>query len=1008
MAESYSVQAVLSAKDDGFSSAFKSASSVTESLGSKIKSGLGFGALMAVGQKAISTISGSLSGLVSEIDSSNAAWKVFESNMSMTGMSTDAITSVKNELQDFATQTIYSASDMASTYAQLAAVGTKNTTALVKGFGGLASAAQEPSQAMKTLSQQATQMAAKPKVEWQDFKLMLEQTPAGVAAVAKQMGMSAAEMVSAVQDGEIATQDFFDAVSQVGTNEEFTKLATQYKTVGEAMDGLTETVSNKLQPAFETLTQVGINAVSGLSDALDGINADALASKISDMVSTASEYLAVLKEDFSKVAPAFQDAAGAIGESLQKVTHGFDKADALDAFKNAMDSASDALVKFAGFCEEHSDTIAKLITLLPKIAVGFMAFKVLKTVVPFASLFTSAIGGLAKKGLGGLASKLFGVAGAEKATGTAAGASAKELMQVAAAFLAMSGGILLISTGLALIAQSAIALANAGGGAIAVAVGMAAALAGLVVSLALFMKYLSASPAKATAMATVLLAVGASVLMVAAGFAILTQCAIALTEAGTPAIAMFAAMVIAVGALMALVSVLGESLVVGGAGLVLMGAGLLLVATAALVAGVALNVVALALPTIVEYAVSGTAALVALGVGLAAFGVGAAVAGVACVVLGAGLAVVAVAVAALGVGLLVVAAAVVVLSAGLLLAGASALVAGTALNVIASALPKLVTYGTAGAAAILALGVALVAFGATSAAAVLAMTASMAAASVGIAAFAVAGTAASAGFLALGTSLGGVKKKMASIADSTETVSSSFKSMKNSLKSIPDGFSQITTAAKSAQSGFTSAVTAMGTASASAGTQIGSRLATGIASSSAQVVSASKSMATASTNAMRGGYSSALASGKYIGQGLAIGLRSSYSQVAQAAAQLAKAADEAIRAKAKIGSPSRVAIKTFSWIGKGAAIGLEDTKGIVKSAAFDLFSMPEITQPELALIGGGSMSLNDGYNYSSNSTYTFEIPVTVDGKQVAKATATYTQDELNRLEKLSKYRKGEK
>ena len=43
-------------------------------------------------------------------------------------------------------------------------------------------AAENPQQAMKTLSQQGVQMAAKPTVAWQDFKLMLEQTPAGIAA----------------------------------------------------------------------------------------------------------------------------------------------------------------------------------------------------------------------------------------------------------------------------------------------------------------------------------------------------------------------------------------------------------------------------------------------------------------------------------------------------------------------------------------------------------------------------------------------------------------------------------------------------------------------------------------------------------------------------------------------------------------------------------------------------------------------------------------------------------
>src|SRR5699024_7964710 len=130
------------------------------------------------------------------------------------GKSSSEIQSVKAELQDFATKTIYSASDMSSTYSQLAAVGIKNTTKLVEGFGGLASAADNPQQAMATLSQQATQMAAKPKVAWEDFKLLLEQTPAGISAVAKTMGKTTPELVSAVQDGTIKTQEFFDAITK--------------------------------------------------------------------------------------------------------------------------------------------------------------------------------------------------------------------------------------------------------------------------------------------------------------------------------------------------------------------------------------------------------------------------------------------------------------------------------------------------------------------------------------------------------------------------------------------------------------------------------------------------------------------------------------------------------------------------------------------------------------------------------------------------------------------------
>lgn len=206
------------------------------------------------------------SELVAGLNESSAAWKTFQANMQMNGKTADEISKIKGELKDFAEQTIYSASDMASTYSQLEAVGTKNTTALVKGFGGLAAAASNPTQAMKTLSQQATQMAAKPKVAWEDFKLMVEQTPAGISAVAKTMGMSTQELISDVQKGKVKTEEFLDAIAETGTNADFTALATQYKTVGQATDGLIETLTGQLQPAFDTLSQVGINAISGITD----------------------------------------------------------------------------------------------------------------------------------------------------------------------------------------------------------------------------------------------------------------------------------------------------------------------------------------------------------------------------------------------------------------------------------------------------------------------------------------------------------------------------------------------------------------------------------------------------------------------------------------------------------------------------------------------------------------------------------------------------------------------
>lgn len=248
--------------------------------GGMFKQFLGANVIGAGITKGIGAISNGIRSMYGELDESSRAWQTFNGNMKMIGQGPKQIASTRGDLQKFAQQTIYSASDMASTYSQLAAVGTKNTTQLVKGFGGLAAASSDPQQAMKTLSQQATQAAAKPKIQWMDFKLMLEQTPAGMAAVAKTMHKSTGQLVKDVQAGKVKTQDFFDAIAQTGTNKNFSKMATQYKTIGQAMDGLRETLANKMQPAFDKVSKIGINAISAFTDKVGKVNFDGLADGI--------------------------------------------------------------------------------------------------------------------------------------------------------------------------------------------------------------------------------------------------------------------------------------------------------------------------------------------------------------------------------------------------------------------------------------------------------------------------------------------------------------------------------------------------------------------------------------------------------------------------------------------------------------------------------------------------------------------------------------------------------
>lgn len=754
MAESFSVKAILSAKDSGFSSTLKSAQSAVSSLGSQLKSGIGFGILQGVGQQAFSAISNGVKSVVDEINSSNVAWKTFEGNMKIIGKGDKEIKGVQKTLQSYAQKTIYSSSDMASSYSQLAAVGIKSADKLVTGFGGLAGAAENPAQAMKTLSQQGVQMAAKPTVAWQDFKLMLEQTPAGIAAVAKEMGMTTSELVTAVQDGEVATTSFFKAVEKVGNSEGFTKLATEYKSVDQAMDGLKETLGNKLMPTFDMLSKKGIKALSGIIDKLGEVDADKVADKVSALwdkiesgISKCTPYVTALKTAFSGVGTEIKSAFDAVKGSLGELMGSFGSTDSVESFQSVMQSVANAVKKVANFVEKHSDSIAKLIKYLPAIVLGIKGLKIAGAVAPGLTAFTKGIAGLAGKGISGIASKLFGVSKSQKEVGNTSAVSGAQMLNSAKSYALMGVAVLLVAAGFGILAYSAIQLANAGGGAIAVMGGMVVALAALGFGMAALLKYLAPMSAQLMPAATAMLAMGAAVLLVSAGFAVLSLSAIALANSGGAAIAVMAGMVVALAGLMALAAALGPAMSAGAVDFIAFGGAIALVGVGALLTAASLAIVASVLPAIVQYGTSGAVAILALGGSMIVFAAGAAVAAVGVVALSAALLVAAVPIAAVGAALLVVGAALTLVSVALLLAGTGFMLIGTygaqaaaGLTMVCGVLPEVVKQSILGAPALAALGVALVAFGAgalTASVGTLALGAALAVVSVGVALLAV-------------------------------------------------------------------------------------------------------------------------------------------------------------------------------------------------------------------------------------------------------------------------------
>lgn len=599
-------------------SMFGDLESTGQKVGSVFKSVLGANLIGSALSSGVGAITGGIRDMASELNSSQKAWKTFEGNLQAFGRSSEEIKTAKTEMQDFATKTIYSASDMASTYSQLDAVGTKNVGSLVKAFGGLAASAENPAQAMKSLSTQATQMASKPKVAWMDFKIMMEQAPAGMAAVAKEMGMSTADLVKAVQDGKVKTEDFFDAMNKAGNSDAFQKMATEFKTVDQAIDGAKESLSNKLMPAFEKLNQFGIKAVNAISDALDKINFDSIAEKLGGLlesididgfVSGVSSGLAQAGQMVSNFFAIFNkiDVFGSMSDTIRDIVvtiqslfetltgeaSGFENVIegigniiktantmiqnlamgvqfALEAFENT-GAIKNAYQAFRDLSEAALDLAVKLGDAIPWDTIGEAAGKVVNFVSQMASSFASFIKGLDANTIRNVATALLTMAVALKGiqAGVAIAKGLKSAFDFGGTIIGLIGNILGLTT-----AQAANAGASAAMSAGNTAVGTTA----------------GASAGSVMQLGVAVLMVGAGVLMAAAGVYILVQAAIQLSSAGAGAAIALVGIVAGIALLAVGAAALGAALTAGAIGLLAFGATVLMIGAGVAVATLAIAV----------------------------------------------------------------------------------------------------------------------------------------------------------------------------------------------------------------------------------------------------------------------------------------------------------------------------------------------------------------------------------------------------------------------------------
>ena len=1006
MAESFSVEAILSATDKNMTSTMKKALGSCQSFGDRVKSIVaGVGITKVIGTS-MNVLSSSLDGAINRFDTMQSYPKVMKSLGFEVEQSQKSVAKLNQSVQGLPT----SLADVVTTSKSLAAVtgnidkATDTTIALNHAFLASGSSSEDASRGL----QQYSQMLAKGTVDMQSWRTLQETMAPALTKVAKKLGIAsgnANELYEALQNGTISFDQLNDAMIECDT-----ETGGFAETALEASKGIKTSMTN-IKSAVQNLEQGFMSAMNNMlkSKAMGGLvdNLEKIKSKIYDFRNSIMEtkddgltwdFKPGIMENVSKAMDWLADRANNAKAMIQQFYDGFMKTDAVqnaitvfdkikDAIGNVMDKLQDSKV-FEQLGQDIGNIIAKVEDVTSKIA-DFVANLKTEDVKKFASAVkllagafvgikvgskvSSMIGGVvgsAKSGYSKLKSiidKIKGVGGTEGAPTSSpsssgvpdiGNASIQTAQKTSKAAQIINSAFEGISNVISSVCEGAKGIITGLGDAISnvfegLGNGIKSALEGV---------------------GTVIESFGTAISTVAQGIG--QGLATAFTGLGT-AIAMvppttwlaLAAAILATGAAMALVGSQGEGLqmvlegvadVVSAFGPVIKdvfeGISNVIQSFGETVSGI-LNSVSGVIKSIGQSALNAGKGFKQLANGIKI------ITSLNLIDMGASLGAVAV-----GIGAIATA------SSGMGDTGAQMMALATALTMIVSTQAGIESLS----ATIPSLSDAL-------------------------------------------SSLSGISEPLTVASGAMTAFAGAIAPVASSVMATATSIAVLVTVASTTSSAFTSAssasvtsinaiVTAMTNAEAKAttsGTAMGTNFTKGLGSGLKTGVSVAKSSCQSIISAFNSCQSRAEYCGRMIGQGLANGLRASEGSVRSAAASLAAAADAAIQAKAKIGSPSKVTRKDGMWIGKGFVLGLESMYSDVKRASEDLLYLPMLDAPKMAF-GGIVSDMNPDYEYTNNAQLTIETPLYINDREFARATYRANQNEFDRHSKFNERLRGNK
>lgn len=137
MAESYSVRAILSAEDKSFSSTMKSCAGYANNLKTALTGGLGFGAMAAIGGKAVSAVGTGIKAMAKETVGAGMSFQSAMSSVSaVSGATGKDLTDLTNKAKEVGASSKFSATEVAKAMGYMGMAGWK-TGEMLAGTTGI-------------------------------------------------------------------------------------------------------------------------------------------------------------------------------------------------------------------------------------------------------------------------------------------------------------------------------------------------------------------------------------------------------------------------------------------------------------------------------------------------------------------------------------------------------------------------------------------------------------------------------------------------------------------------------------------------------------------------------------------------------------------------------------------------------------------------------------------------------------------------------------------------------